>query len=137
MPALVILPDAEVLVTQFLRQTVEVQARLGDNVFTVLPAGFDGWPACRVVRIGGTTDPLAVLDRPIMQVDVWGGPKLTAQEAAATIRAALSQRLPWTHGTAGTLGGVIRMGTLRDVPDTSFDPARPRYIFDVQLVTRP
>lgn len=137
--ALVKPPNAEMLASQFLRQVPELAPLVGDNVFTELPAGFASWPGVRVTRVGGSpafATPL-VVDRPLLQFDVWGGPKAVALDIAETIRAALSQRLPWTLAGKGTLGGVIRFGSLRYLPDELYDPARPRYTFDASIVTRP
>lgn len=139
MTALVKMPNVEMLISQFLRQDPDVIAIFGDNVYTELPADFANWPAARITRIGGTP-PFAmplVVDKPYVQIDTWGGPKLLARDGAETIRAVLSQRLPWTLQGKGTLGGVILFGALRYMPDITFDPARPRYIFDTQFVTRP
>lgn len=132
------LPDAELLVTAFLRQEESVTSQVGDNIFTELPGGFSAWPAVRVVRIGGSPafQPL-VLDQPLVQVDVWGGPKRTAVQVAEAIRSALAERLPFVLPTVGTLGGVERFGSLRYSPDPTYDPARPRWTFEAVLVTRP
>lgn len=132
------LPDVELLVTTFLRQTTSVTNRVGDNIYTELPAGFSDWPAVRVVRIGGAPafQPL-VLDLPLVQFDVWGGPKRTAAKTAEAIRDALCDNLPFAVNNEGLLGKVQRFGALRYAPDTTYDPARPRWIFDAVLVTRP
>lgn len=131
------LPDAELLVTTFLRQDAAVQAVVGDNIYTELPAGFSDWPALRVTRIGGAPafQPL-VLDKPLVQFDVWGGPKRPTLKVAETVREALSERTPFHAESIGTLA-VERFGTLRYAPDTKYDPARPRWICDAILVTRP
>lgn len=131
------LPSAETLLSQFWRQDDPVAAVFADNVYTELPAKYAGpWPAARITRIGGQTDRLGVIDRPLMQVDVWGGPKATARDGAAALVAAVTQRLPWTLTGVGTIQ-LLRVGGLRYVPDVTFDPARPRYTFDLSLVARP
>lgn len=139
MSGLVVPPNAELLVSTFLRMDPDVQAIFGDEVYTELPVGHDTWPAARITRAGGApafAEPL-VLDEPLIQVDVWGGPKVMAEQGAQTIRAALSTRLPFTVSGKGILGGVTAFGGLRYIPDVTYDPARPRYVFDVSLVTRP
>lgn len=131
------LPDAELLTTAFLRQDDAVLAKVADEIYTELPARHDTWPAVRVTRIGGAPafQPL-VLDEPLLQIDVWGGPKRTALQAAETIRSALSERTPFTLPGTGTLA-VERFGSLRYLPDETYSPARPRWTFDVVLATRP
>jgi hypothetical protein len=134
------LPNAEQITTAFLRQDSEVVGFLGDNVFTVLPANHDAWPAARVTRIGGTADNLLVIDNPLLQIDVWGGPKLLAEQAANAIREAFAFRLPFQPVGGGLLAlgpGNNAIGSLRDLPDTTYDPARPRFVLDVRLLTRP
>lgn len=137
---MILLPNAELLVTTFLRTDADVVAVLGDEIYTELPKGHDTWPACRVTRIGGAADNLGVVDEPLVQISVWGGPKLTAERAAATVRAALATRLPVTLPALGALAlgpGDRALGSLRDVPDTTYDPTRPRFILDARLLTRP
>jgi hypothetical protein len=92
----------------------------------------------RVQRVGGGPPfPLPVLDHPLVQVDVWGGPKATALKGAEAIRSVLMLRLPYILPGTGTLGPVNQMGSLRYFPDLAFDPAKPRYIFDATFSTRP
>lgn len=128
------LPNAQVLVTEFLRGDPDVTAIFGDNIFTELPPTHT-WPAARVTRVGGAADSYpVVLDQPLIQIDVWGGPKVLAESAAQTIRAVLATRLPGAHRTGIVYG--VTLGSLRDLPDTTFDPARPRYILDISMTTR-
>jgi hypothetical protein len=134
------LPNAEMLLSQFYRADPDVLAIQGDDTYTELPSRFTGWPATKITRVGGAppfTDPL-VIDRPLMQVEVYGGPKSLAADVAETQRAALVAvgRLPFVALGVGELSTVVRFGTLRYVPDPTWDPARPRYIYDLVLQTR-
>lgn len=131
------LPNAELLMTSFLRQQETVTALLGDNIFTTLPKGFADWPACRVTRFGGNADVDVLLDYPLLQFDIWGGPKITASQAASRIQTALRTRLPWRLDGVGAIGSLLTLGGLRDFPDSTYDPARPRFIFDARVLTRP
>lgn len=131
-----VLPDAEALLARFLREDVDVAALVGDNVFTALPAGFDAWPAVRLTRVSGGPPwqhPL-VLDQPQLQIDVFGGTKEQARLIVDTIRAVADERLPAVHSE----GIVYRVnqGVVSYIPDQTFDPARPRYLFDLTLTTR-
>jgi len=142
MPApLVKMANAELLVSAFFRADPDVLAAQGDATFTVLPSGFKDWPATVVTRVGGTpafSDPLWI-DQPLIQVSCYGGSKSTAYDVAETQRAALAarDRLPFTVAGVGRLDCVLRFGGIRDVPDPSWDPARPRWIWEFTCQTRP
>lgn len=129
-------PNAENLASKFCRTDSVITATpLGQQTYTDLPGQHNTWPACRVTRIGGTprggSRPYA--DGPIIQFDVWGGPKTVAYDIATTIIDQLAARSPW-QGPSGTLS-VVAIGGIRYLPDTTFDPARPRYLFDVEFIT--
>lgn len=132
------LPNAENLLSAFFRHDQLVLAtEIGDRTYTELPKGTRTYPLCRVTRVGGPPeDWSAIMDTPLIQVDVWGGPKSAAQRVAQVMRGALADRLPFTNDE-GRLMCVLRFGGLRYLPDTTEDPARPRYLFDVTLRTRP
>jgi hypothetical protein len=130
--ALVVLPDAERVVVDFLR----AQPELGDTaerVYTALPAE-PTWPAVRVVRWGGwpvISRPL-VLDQALCQVDVWGGTKAQASELARVMRALLAERLAALPEVSG-----VSFLMLIDNPDDTYSPARPHWRFDVSVMLRP
>lgn len=132
------LPNAEALTSKWLRTDREVLASsLSDRTYTELPANHSVWPACRVTRIGGAPDGVdALFDEPLIQFDVWGGPKADAERVAHLIVARLASGLPFRTGD-GCIKAVLRQGTMRYLPDATFDPARPRYIFDAVLLTAP
>lgn len=146
MSDLVLLPDAEQVISAYLRGRPEIQDLVDDRVFTELPGlrkDQQEWrfPAVRITRIGGSPAlayPL-VLDRPTTQVDVWGGPKSTARRIAETCRAVLAlahleqHELAVVYAPKPPNGGF---GPLSYLPDDDFTPARPRYTFDVTLPMR-
>lgn len=132
-----LLPNAEALLVDFLRDQAEVTALCSQRIYTVLPNEHDTWPAVRVTRLGGRTIthvPLW-LDAPFLQVDVWGGPKATAFTLTETIRAVIAERLAGVHDhgvvTKAEFGGVAFL------PDQTWEPARPRYSLDLTLYTHP
>ncbi len=131
------LPNAENLVSSFLRSDAAVLAtQMADRTYTETPRN-PVYPLCRVTRAGGVPEDVSLLlDSPLIQVDVWGGPKTQAQDIAQVIRDAFAARLPH-RTTEGCLLAVVRFGGLRYFPDRDFDPARPRYTFDVEFRTRP
>lgn len=131
-----VLPDIEALTSQHFRADVDVVAYLGQHVYTDLPKEFDGWPAARITRIGGSPvvgHPLWV-DAAVLQIEVWGGPKRTALEAAETCRQSL-QQMRGVH-PEGVCTGVT-YGSLSYLPDETFTPARPRYLFLATVRARP
>jgi hypothetical protein len=131
----VLLPDVERLLSSWLRTQPELVDLVGQRVYTVLPDA-KTFPLVRLVRIGGA-DALSVplvLDEPHVQFDVWGGPKAQALEVANTVRGLLSARLLGSH-TEGVVQNV-RFGGLVYLPDDDFQPAKPRYTFDVTVRTR-
>lgn len=131
-----LLPDTERMLIRFLQTDVAVAPLLGDRVYSVMPdPAKHSWPAARVHRWGGTADEDAAIDHPAVQVDVWGGSKRTAWVCAETIRAACRLRLRGVHED-GIVSRVV-FGNLSDDPDPNFDPARPRWRFDLMLTTRP
>lgn len=133
------MPDAERLLSAFLRLQPEVVDLVAQRVYTVLPDTKE-WPLVRLQRIGGTSegtpnDDALLRDVPAVQVDVYGGAKALAWQVADTVRAAIQERARGAHPT----GWVERvtLGAARYVPDPTFDPARPRVVFDVTMYLRP
>lgn len=128
--------DAEKLVVDWLRTVDEVTDIFDARIYTEVPARDVEWPLLRVIRIGGApTTRLARLDSPLMQLDVWGGPKATARLGLATALAHMATEMPGAHD----LGVVtaVEVGGPQWLPDTEFTPARPRYSADVRLWTHP
>lgn len=124
--------NAEKLIVDWMLATTAVTALIDDRTYTAVPAR-PAWPLVRTTRIGGTRE--LWLDHPLLQIDVWGGPKATALEVIETIAA---------HAKFGLLGehelGVVTevlIGGPRWDPDSSYEPARPRYSLDISLTTHP
>lgn len=130
------LPDAEQLVSGFLRRHPDVAALLGDRVYTVFPAQGGGDPLVLLQRVGGEPPfsmPL-VVDAPRIQAAAYGGTKKQAHTIAATVRAALCD-LAGTVQPEGVAAGVT-FGALQYLPDETYRPPRPRYLFDTVVTTR-
>lgn len=131
-----VLPDIEALLTNFYRDDPDVFALVNTKVFTRFPASFDNWPAVRLTRFGGTPPwqhPL-VLDNPTVQVDVFDRDKANARLIIETLRAVTDERLPGSHPEG--IIYAVDFGALSFLPDEAFDPALPRYLFDLTLTTR-
>jgi hypothetical protein len=141
MTALVLLPDVEVLLSEFLRNQPEVTALVTDHVYTEIPkapAGEDTrWPLVRLSRYGGTpvTSIPLWLDQALVQVDVFGGSKRLANRIAETCRAVLDLRLIGVHA-AGVVTGVRTSG-FGYHPDATYTPAKPRYLFTATVTLHP
>lgn len=137
MAPLTTLPNLEAIVSAHLRATPELDASLGDRIYTVLPKDVV-FPAIRVTLIGDekvTTRPLWVV-RGTLQVEVWGGSKAQAYTGASIAQAALVERLVDSVGTGWVVNGV-RAGALRDEPDAAYAPARERFLFLVDITAHP
>jgi len=132
-PELALLPDAERLVSAYLRSRPRMVALVGDRIYTAFPAKAGAGALLLVQRIGGEpplSQPL-VADEAELQLDAYGGPKATAHELAATARAELAA----LEGQVRPEGVVsaVRFGALRWLPDDTYDQPRPRYLLDVTL----
>lgn len=132
--AVELLPDVEALVSAWLRADVDVTGLIGQRVYTDLPARDKTWPLVRLTRAGGapTMSRPLYADRAVIQMDVWGGAKATARDIAETIRQRLcSDDFRGTHPEGVVT--AVEVGQFRWLPDTTFDPPKPRYIFDLTV----
>jgi Protein of unknown function (DUF3168) len=135
-PALALLPDAERLVSSYLRSSSRIVALVGDRVYTAFPAQGGDAPLLLVQRVGGTpplSQPL-VVDTAQLQIDAYGGRKVDAWTLAETTRAVLTE----LEGEVRPEGVVsaVRFLVLRYEPDATYPSPRPRYLLDVELTVR-
>ena len=131
-----VMPDAERIVSTYLRSVPAVAGLVADRVYTELPKAGGTFPLARLARIGGgPTGTPAYMDEARISVDIWGGSKYEARELAATIAAALDEAAGYSAHD-GYISSTSP-GALRYVPDETFTPTRPRYIVDVVINTRP
>jgi hypothetical protein len=141
---LILTPNVEAIVVQFLRDQPELSDIVGERIYTTLPTACE-FPAIRVTLFyeRSVTDIPHWVTAHDIQVDSFGGPKTTAWEAAETARACLSQRFIGEHGyTVGarTVSGTVtdvRCWGLRDLPDTEWEPAKPRFMFTATITVHP
>lgn len=142
---LILAPNVEALMVQFLRDQPEVAAIVGDRIYTEIPPKAE-FPLVSVHvfyerPVGGST-PLWLTAHDV-QVDAYGGPKATAWRLAETCRAALTSRMQGRleYGTgANTVAGTVtdvQPAGLRDMPDDSYTPARPRFLFTATTYVHP
>lgn len=131
-----VLPDAEQLIIGWALTVDALTDLVGTRIYTETPAD-PTFPMVRIVRFGGgpvSTNP-AWLDRATMQVDVFGGRKVTARQIAATFAAHADANLVGPHD----LGVVtaVAVGGLRWEPDQSYDKAKPRYVVELDVWLHP
>jgi len=133
-----ILPDAERILSSYLRSRSEITALVDQRVYTELPKKKTDrvFPLVRVSRIGGgpTTSP-NFLDRALVSFDAFGGTKYQARELAATISFVLDEIAGYTIHDGYSTGSSP--GSYRYLPDDSFEPAKPRYLLDAVVFLRP
>lgn len=135
--AFAVFPDAEALTGAWLR------AGTGWRAYSAIPSS-PTWPLIRYRRIGGIPLDRRWVDRAALQFDVYAD-KLQSQ--AQDLAAAVRQRLMLMEGelftTAGGDPADAEIKAVRDnlgmfySPDPSYTPARPRYIFGVELTLHP
>lgn len=126
------------MVSVYLRAQSEVNAYVGQRVYTALPKD-KTFPLVRLTRIGGVppmSRPL-VVDRAHLQIDVFGGSKSTALDTVDAIREELAKIVDEDPVQALGVVCAVRFGPLAYLPDESFKPAKPRYALDVTVSVRP
>lgn len=134
--SVVLLPDAEQLLSGFLRDQDEIADIVAERVYTAIPKSAV-FPLLLVRRITGAprlSRPLH-LDQAGLQLDAYGGSKKTAHTLIETARAVIAARIIGTHDF-----GVVTsyaFGPMSWLPDPAETPARARYVADVDLFIHP
>lgn len=132
-----LLPNLEAIVSAFLRQQPEITALIGDRVYTAIPGGAV-YPLVRVNQF----DDVKVTQRPLrvvrgsIQIEAWGGSKVEAYLILSTAVACLSGRLEGVQ-PGGEVVSNVDFGGMRDVPDTNFSPAKPRWLTSAYITAHP
>lgn len=129
------IPDAEALVSQYLRDQDSIEALVDERVYTALPKSPE-WPLLMVRRVSGapvTSRPLH-LDAAVLQLDAYAETKKQAQTLVETARSELAE-LEGTHDL-GVVSGVL-FGPMSWLPDGDYTPAKPRYVADVTVFVHP
>lgn len=129
--------DVERLMSAWLREQSEVTASCAQRVYTELPHT-KTFPLVRLTLID-EQDVLGNapmwLSSSLIQIDAYGGPKVTARQIADAIRTLLATTFRGGHDL-GVITGTT-FGSLRYDPDETFTPAQPRYRFDVNVYAHP
>ncbi|GAA1152078.1 hypothetical protein F4556_004056 [Kitasatospora gansuensis] len=125
-------PDVERVVVDSLKNRPELTGVTVDNK---PPAGFDGTQkAVLVSRVGGAWLDDQFLDRPLVDLEVYGPDKTTAHGIALAARSLVLQ-LGGTAAGTGTVTDVAEADGPRWLPDFN-RPAASRYISTVRLTLR-
>jgi hypothetical protein len=135
-----LLPDVEQITSSYLRSNTDVTSLVGQNIYTVLPTEAVERNLFPLVVLTQFNDTLTAPQLPYwvtarVQFSCYGGPKKLAWQVATTIRVLLL-----TSFIGPQTGGVVTVSDasgLQDLPDASFDPPKPRWIFDATITARP
>ncbi|MHC0429967.1 hypothetical protein ACX6XY_07240 [Streptomyces sp. O3] len=126
-------PDAERLIVDYLTDRPEMT---GITVDDIPPAGFDGTQRVVLVsRVGGAWIDDEHLDRPLVELEVYGPDKPTAHTDSLSMRTALVQLRGVTYGSV-TVTDVVEADAVRWLPDYN-RPAANRYLTTIQLSLTP
>ncbi|QIQ04686.1 hypothetical protein HA039_22505 [Streptomyces liangshanensis] len=126
-------PDVERLVVDFLEDRPEM---VGVTVDNRPPAGFDGTQkAVLVSRVGGVWVDDLHLDKPLLDLEVYGPDKTTAHAVALAARACVLELIGTRYGTA-VVTDVDEADGPRWLPDYN-RPAGNRYLATLRLSIRP
>lgn len=139
---LVILPNVEAFTSQFLRDQPEVGDALtaaggdADGVFTAIPKR-PTYPLVRVTAITEnklSTRPLWIF-RATVQIEAFGGTKAQAHEIGRTCEGVMAARMIGVQDDAVVVG--VDHGAFIDLPDETFEPAKPRWILTSTITAHP
>lgn len=135
--------DIERLLVAYLRAHPTVSDIFDGSIYDDIPENASR-PLCRLVVLGGVEDTSAQpiwVNRPSLNVDVWGDTKSEAQSAIAAVREALLE-LPHLYGVQA-LGEVPRTAATHPayLPDEEWlDPngrPGPRFNMTVRVTVHP
>lgn len=139
MTPVVLLPDAERLLSGWLRDQDEIISLVGDHVYTILPGNLPSKaPFVRITRVGSPpphNHPLWI-DHARLTIEAWGPRQQVSWQVAATVQAVMAQGDLVGRHDEGVVSG-IQWGSLTDDPDPTYDPPMPRHILDATLITHP
>lgn len=130
---LIVLPDAERIVHDWLAAYTEVAAIVGTRVVSELPAS-PTYPILRLFRLGGIPPIAYRLDEANIQLEAWADTKSAATNLARVARAALVDLR--SHVTAyGVVSDVRDTLGLQWLPDPVTN--KPRVVWSQSLRVRP
>lgn len=137
MTAIVLMPNIEAIVSAFLRAQPEITAIVDDRVYTAIPGG-PVYPLVRVTQFDDvkvTNMPLWVVKSSV-QIEGFGGSKGDAWRACATAQSVLAERFH-DQVAGGCVVSAVMWGSMRDLPDPTFSPAKPRFVTTAYITAHP
>jgi hypothetical protein len=139
MTDIILLPDAEKMLSAFLRGRDEVTGLVDDRVFTVMPRNTPAKvPFVRLRAIGGPPrrGPMRWSRTARIQIDAWGTLKNQASLIAETVAAVIAGAMVGEQAD-----GVVSAADVEEPfynPDADLsDPPTPRYTFDAMIDVHP
>lgn len=136
---LILMPDAERMLSTFLRTHADVVDLVGDHVYTVMPRQTPAKvPFVRLRLIGGPPrpGPMRWQRTSRIQIDVWATLKNQASLIAETIAAAASADMVGDHEDGVVSAVDVEEPAYNPDADLS-DPPTPRYTFDAMIDVHP
>jgi hypothetical protein len=133
---IVVLPDAELTLIQYLRARTEVTSKIpAARIVTSIPPK-PTYPIVLVSRAGGKAVVKEYIDEPALQVSVVGGTKYDCSELIRTIRAAIVS-IANDRVDAGLLVSGFEEVGAQWTPDTTTTPPLSRYIARFTVLMHP
>lgn len=127
-------PDVEAAVAEYLRADTALAALVGARVGTDVPPR-PTFPLVMVAKPGGSVAVQGWAYRATIDVHGYGTGKAQARLVAAECQRALSVMAGIVRTAVVT--GVTVLTDIRWLPDTSFEPPQPRYVFTASVIHHP
>lgn len=132
-------PDFEQLCVQALLADTDVIAIVGQRVGTRTPRDLsDPWVTVRL--IDDLPDPKSSalhLTSALVQIDCYAGSTRNGAQAQASYLARLCRtvlhQLAYQPQATGPVVSKVKPGSIRPMPDETFEPARERYIVELEV----
>ncbi len=135
--AVVVTPDALIIVRGFLFQHADVNALVGGRVYANRIPASPTWPLVRLQQVADSEVVARHFTATRVQVEGWAATLHddgTARDVAATCRSALHDMSGWVH-PEGWVSHVEEASPLTWLPDD--DAGKARYLFDFRIYATP
>lgn len=123
--------DPVLSVREHLLADATVTALVGTRIFGKQLPDDPGYPAVRLLRVGGPFDFEGHIDEANVQVDVYGNDETDTVDAAEAVRASLYRMVGRFSG--GFVMKTMELSGPTDLPDPRTE--RPRQTWDVRVYT--
>lgn len=132
-------PDFEQICVQALLADSAVTAIVGDRVGTRTPREFaDPWVTVRLIDdVPDARSSALHLVTALVQIDCYASAARNGGQAEASLLArtcrTVLHRLAYDTQTSGPVVSKVKPGRIRPLPDETLEPARERYVLDVEV----